>query len=840
MNALLQDLSVVLRGMARTPGFVAPIVLTLAVAIGANATVYSLIDRVALRPLPVERPSELVKVETGGLPHIGPTMSAGPSSMPYPLFASLRDRPSPQLIGFSARRSSLFAMRAGDATVEIKGEFTSGSYFRVLGLKPHIGRTFTDADDGQQDGPALAVLNHGFWLRQFGGDPSVIRRTITLNQVPLTIVGVLAPGYSGMQAGRIPEVFVPLAMSGLMTTRLPGGLTWDSPGTSLLSVMARLAPGADRARVERELDAYYQRLLVDASAALPNLGAADREYSVTHPRQLRLLPGGTVGSQATAASASLGKPLRLLLGMTVFVLLIAAGNVANLLVARGAARSHEVAIRFALGAGRWSLLRQRLVECLLLVAASGAAALTLSLWTGDLMPTLLGLDGQLAGINTGPDARVASFILAVSLATGLLVWLASAFLVTRRATVARLLAERRADGSSRAALGLRRGLVVVQVSLSLALVCSALFLGRSLLNILMVDPGFETKNLVAFTVNPGNAGYDGPRTSRYVDQLLDGVRSLPGVTRAARTSTVPLAGDSSQTWLSGPRQAAGHTLPSPVSVANVGLDYFATLGLPVVAGRPFDARDVKGAPHVAMVNETLALALMGTSDPIGQMVGFEGQPRAIQIVGVVRDSRTRSVKTQIEPMLFLSAVQEGGVSRASILVRTADGGTLSRAAAAAVVNRLDSSVPMTEFATFDQIVSQTLFRERMLAGLSLVFAGLSALLAAIGLFGLTSFGVVRRTREIGIRLALGAPRASIERIILREALTPVVLGGAVGLAVFLAVGHYLRSLLFDLSPNDPVTIALSIAVLVGVAATGGLWPARRASRLDPAATLHWE
>jgi predicted permease len=840
MHALLQDLRFALRGLARTPGFAVPVVLTLGLAIGANATVYSLIDRVALRPLPVERPSELVTVNGADLPYIGPSLTGGRASMPYPLFASLRDHPSRLLAGMAAHHLSLFALQAGDGALELRGEFTSGTYFRVLGLKPLLGRTFTAQDDGQQDGPAIAVLNHGFWLRQFGGDPSVIHRTITLNKVPLTIVGVLAPGYSGMRVGMTPEVFVPLAMSGLLSPKLPGGLRWDSPGFSVLSVIARLAPGADRARAEREIDTHYQQLVADALAALPRMSPQDRQYYATHQSRLELLPGGTVGSQSTFTSRNLEKPLRLLLGMTVFVLLIAAGNVANLLVARGAARSHEVAIRFALGAGRWPLLRQRLVESLLLVIASGATALILALWTGDLVPTLLGLDTELAGINTEPDARVVVFTLAVSLASGFLVWLASAFLVTRRATVARLLAVRRSHGTAHSGLGLRRGLVVVQVALSLALVCSSLFLGRSLLNLLTIDPGFETRNLVAFTVNPGDAGYDRPRASRYVNQLLDGVRSLPGVTHASRTSTVPLAGASSQTWLFGARQADGQAKAPLVSVADVGPDYFATLGLPIVAGRPFDARDVKGAPLVAMVNETLARTLVGAGDPIGQMVGFEGQPRAIQIVGVVRDSRNRSIKAQVEPMLFTPAAQADGGGRAGIMVRTAGGGTLSRATVMSVVNRLDPSVTMTDFATLGEIVSRTLFRERMLAGLSLAFAGLSALLAAMGLFGLTSFSVVRRTREIGIRLALGAPRVSIERMILRQAIVLVVLGGTAGLAVFLAAGRYLRSLLFDLSPSDPATIALSVVALMGVAAVAGLLPARRAARLDPAVTLRCE
>jgi hypothetical protein len=491
-------------------------------------------------------------------------------------------------------------------------------------------------------------------MRQYGGDRSIVGRTIRLNDVPFTVVGVLAPGYSGMMVGLRPDVFVPVAVGDLLMpsrrARSPS-LGWDSATFSGYFAIARLAPGVTREAAESELRVCYQRLW-DEVVRTTGVKLTPKDLEVY--RTLRppgVISAGTVGSAQAGPQRSLEVPLRLLFAMTAFVLLVAAGNVANLLAASGARRGHEMAVSLALGARRWDLLRPRLIEALALAIVSGAAALLLAEWTGNLVPSLLGLGEDLAGIDTRPDARVVVFTAAVSLLTGLLIWLASALLVTRRAALPSLVAGRADATGRRPGATVRRGLVVVQVALSLALVCTAVLFGRSLANVLSVDPGFDADHVVGFTVNPRAVGYDGDRLESYADALL---------------------------------------------------------------------------------------------------------------------------------------------------------------------------------------------RERMLAGLSQVFAALAGLLAGMGLAGLTSVNVTRRTREIGIRLALGASRGSVQRLVLREVAVLIGGGTAAGLVLFLSANRVLRSMLFEISPDDPITIVLAIAALATIGVLAGSLPARRAARVDPAVTLRCE
>ncbi len=551
-----------------------------------------------------------------------------------------------------------------------------------------------------------------------------------------------------------------------------------------------------------------------------------------------MIPAGTVGSAQAGPQRNLEMPLRLLFAMTAFVLLVAAGNVANLLAAAGARRGHEMAVSLALGARRWDLLRPRLIEALALAVLSGAAALLLAAWTGDLVPSLLGMGEDLAGVTTRPDARVVVFTAGMSLLVGLLIWLASALLVTRRAALPSLVAGRADATGRRPGAMLRRGLVIVQVSLSLALVCTAVLFGRSLANVLSVDPGFDAEHVVGFTVNPRAVGYDGDRLERYVQALVDRVRALPGVSRVAVSSVMPLSGPQSSTEVAGPRQQAGQAATQYADVVVVSPDFFATIGVSLLAGRGFDEADDKRAPRVVIVNETAARLLVGGTEVVGQRIGYEGVPASLQIVGVVRDGRNR-LKAPASPTLFLPRAQTSGAA-VTVLLRVEHAETVSAAAVTDVVRRLDPGVALSAFGGLGALARNALLRERMLAGLSLVFASLAALLAAMGLAGLTSVNVTRRTREIGIRLALGASRGSVERLVLREVVLLVFAGSAAGLVLFLPANRVLRSMLFEISPDDPVTIALAVTALAAIGALAGLLPARRAAGVDPAVTLRCE
>lgn len=457
-------------------------------------------------------------------------------------------------------------LRLGRATLALDGGavdvvagFVNDGLFRVYSLHAVAGRTITATEAERVDTTPVAVLNHAFWMQQFGGDLSILNRTIRLNQIPVTVVGVLGPpGFSA--SPRVPQVFLPLATCDQFGP--PGRrvtIPWNSPGMGVHMVVASLRAGIDRTQAERALRARYQVLLEDAVAQGARLTDAVRQMYATEPPTL--VPAGTAASAGSTVRRTLDPPLRLLLGMTILVLLVAAGNVANLLLARGAARQHEMAVSYALGAQRWHLLRPLLVESLLLGLGAAAAGLLLAVWVGHILPTLLGLDSDLAGISTAPDRRVVVFTLSISMGAALLIWLASAFAVTRRFRASLAPAMPRAEGG-KPALVLRRSLVIVQVALSIALLCTAALFARSLVHVLSVDPGFDTGNLMAFSVNPDGAGYEGERRQAFIDRLVEEVVSVPGVTHAASTSMLPLTGGLSGTHIEGPRQAAGHTTPA--------------------------------------------------------------------------------------------------------------------------------------------------------------------------------------------------------------------------------------------------------------------------------------
>ena len=838
-----RDLRVGLRGLRRMPAVALLIVLTLGLAIGVNATVFSLVDRVAMRPLPVEKPDELVLVSAPPLPRppTGQGMMIGAKSgrtlgMDYPLVRALRDGLADVFSAVAVRRGWRFTLSA-DTAIEVRGELVNAGYFAVFGLRTIVGRAFTAAETEERDGPPVVVLNHGFWMRQFGGDQGIVGRTIRVNNIPVTVIGVLAPGYSGTSVGAVPELFVPLSMGDQIVSGPMRQLAWDSPNLSIYAMVARLRPGASRERAEAAARLLYERLFDQALASGAQVG--DKAYSIfikTHPVSVE--PAGTIGSEESGLTRYLDLPLKLLMAMTAFVLVVAAGNVANLLLARGIVRSHETAVCLALGARRWDLLRPRLVECSALAVAAGATGVVFAYWAGSLVPSLLGLGRDLAGVDTRPDARVVMFTAVVSMATGLLVWLASALFLTWRPTHDMLTAGRPLAEGARSALGLRRSLVILQVALSIAIFCTSALLSRSLFNVLSVDPGFDTHGLVAFSVNPATVGYEGDRLAAYERTLLERVRAVPGVSRAAATSTLPLSGHGGGTFVHTGEQPLG----TRIMVDEITVDdaFLATLGLPVLSGRGFDDRDVKGAPEVCMVNEAGARALVGRREAVGQMVGSEGLPATWQVVGVIGDSRNQSLKASPVPTLFRPRAQARYGAPIGVLIRTAVPGAVTAEVAGTLVKQLDASVAMTGFGSVTESARAALLRERMLAGLSLVFAGLSAVLAAMGLFGLASFNVARRTREIGVRLALGATRAAVQREVFAEVGTLSAVGTAIGLMVFAAASRVLRSQLFDLSPTDPPTMAAATLALAVVACAAGLLPARRASRVDPAITLRCE
>jgi predicted permease len=843
VDGALGDLRHTARSLLRSPGFTAIVVATIALAIGGNAAVFLLLDQVVLRPLPVAQPSELVLVSVPALPREIARRIGGASRRPdgqavsqasYPLYQTLRRR-VPLFQEILAHRGMRPTLLVGATPMQVSAELVTGNYFDVLGIKAAIGRTLRPDDDHTPAGNAVAVLSYGFWQRQFGGDPSVLSQTIRVNNCQLAIVGVTAPGFSGTAAGGNPEFFVPLTMINQVAPMRGYDLLSDA--ASNLSLIARLAPGVSREQAEKYLRGVYEALFDEAS------GQITKPFDVARYKALRaktipvsLFPGGYASGEQSAGIRELTRTLELLMAMVALVLLIAAGNVTNLLVARGAARARDMAIRLAIGAGRWRLLRERLVESLVLALVAGIAGLFVTVWLVRLLPLVLPFGDRAAGLELTPDRRVVVFTFLVAVATGLYLWLTSALQVTRRSSLPLLYAGATRQAGVAKPLRLRRGLVIVQVALSLGLLCASALLARSLYNLVTVDPGFKVEGLSTFSVQLPEAGDTAERTTPFLRQLLENVRGLPGVQAASITNQLPFTGGSGSSWASTP----GGEKRILTEGFHVGPDYFRTIGMPLVAGRDFSGQDVSGAEKVAVVNEALASALFGGSNAIGQLVSFEeGMPADTRIVGIAKDAKD-GPRAEARPTIYLPCFQRSVLATMNIIARMTGGETLSAGSVRSLLKRVDPSVASSEPRAIADIIAESLLRDRMLATLSVFFAVLAIVLTGIGLFGLTSFAVARRSHEIGIRLALGAARRSIVWLVVREIAVLTLVGGALGLAAYFAASRAVGAFLFGLSATDPPTVAAAAIVLAAIALSAGFIPAWRAVHLDPALTLRDE
>jgi len=845
LEDFFQDVRYVCRILLKSPGFTVVIVATLGLALGANAAIFALLDKVVFRPLPVENPSELVILSVplvptgaksaivGGIGRgIGGQMIYGVS---FPLYTAFRDRLD-VFSGVLAQRGARAAMLAGAEAIQTNGVLVTGNYFEVLRVKAALGRTLTPDDDRVPGGHPVVVLAHGFWQRQFGGDPAILNRTIRLNNFPFTVVGVSAAGFTGTTSGSSPDFFVPLAMADEISPMR--GFKYYSPEYSVLTLMARLAPGVSLKQAESAAETLYQQLRAEASARVGHLTEKDRGFLAT--QHVVLLPGGYAASQQSAFSRNLTIPLALSMAMVILVLVVAAGNVTNLFLARGAARARETAIRFALGATRWRLLRERLVESLLLTLAAGCVGLLFATWAAGLVPVVLSLESLPTEITATPDRRAAVFILAMSLATGLCMWAASALRVTRQSALPALVESGALLTGQPRSSPWRRGLLVIQVALSLVLLCSSVLLSRSLINLMAVDPGFPVDNLVSFSVDPSEAGYDGTRANAYFAQVLSQLAEVPGVRAVSMTNHLPLSGGSGGTWVISDLTEQDSAEGLLVDEAVVGPGYFSTLGLPLVAGRDFTSQDIAGASKVAVLNESLARALFGARDPLGHLVGYQYMQPDMQVVGIVKDIKTRTLRSPVTPSLFLPRLQQSGAYSTTVVLRAAGKNLVTHETVRAVLKRINPAIPVVEFGSVAEQIARTLYRDRMLALLSLCFAGFAGLLCAVGIFGLISFSVTRRAKEIGVRMVLGASRGSVYWLVMREVAVLTLIGCAVGLGAFLASSRVLRTFLFELTPTDLPSLGLATLALGCAAFAAGLLPAYRAAHLALADTLRHE
>ena len=832
----MADLKLALRTLSRAPFVMAVAVLSLALGIGANAAIYSIFDQMLLRPLPVHEPETLVNLTSPG-PKSGAVAcsQAGPCEQVFsnPMFRDL-EREQTEFTGIAAHALFGANLAVGQTTVNGGGMLVSGSYFPVLGLRPALGRLLTPEDDRTPGAHPVAVLSHRFWENQLGHDPDVLNSTILVNGHPMTVVGVAPAGFDGTTLGGLPEIYVPIMMRGEV---IPNWTALDNRRAYWAYLFGRLKPGTTEERATAELNAIYARILEEVEVPL-NTGMSDATLAEFRAKRIALLPGDQGHS---SVRDDVRTPMRLLLGITAIVLLIACANIANLLLARGAARAQEMAIRGSLGASRRQLLRQLLTEALVLAVLGGAAALLVARATLVLVGSFVPADtGAVLSLELRPV--VVAFVAAVALGTGVLFGLYPAVHATRPGLATTMRGTGGQAAGSRSAARFRTSLVTAQIALSMALLVGATLFLRSLTNVARVDLGLDERGVVTFAVSPELNGYDGTRSHEVFRRLSEELAALPGVT-AVTAGRVPLLAGSN--W--GSNVAVEGFEQDPDTDANANFNdiapgYFRTLGIPLIAGREFTAADGADAPRVAIINEAFARKFgldprraPGTLMARGNVV----DSTAMQIVGVVADAKYSEVKDAVPPLFFTPYAQDATVGTLNYYVRTAATTPVLRAVPD-VVRRIDPQLPVEELKTLERQAAENVMVDRMISTLATAFASLATLLAAIGLYGVLAYTVAQRTREIGLRMALGAQRSLVGRMILLQVGRMLLVGGVLGLLAALALGRAAGSLLYGLGGRDPLALATAAVLLSAVAFGAGYLPARRASRVDPMEALRYE
>jgi len=843
---ILGELRYALRNLRKSPVFTAVAVGSLALGIGANTAIFSLLDQVLLRMLPVKNPQELVKLYFDHGPFRG-SQRCNADCVSYPTYRDLRDR-NPVFSGVLARWPLAMSFTssnpgsesnpgpesngASERTERVRGELVSGNYFDVLGVRPAIGRMFTQNDDVRVNGHPLVILSYGFWQSRFAGDPSVLNRSVHVNGQPMTIVGVAQREFQGVEVGKALDVFVPIAMKPLMT---PTWNEFEDRHSLWVYTIARLKPGVSREQALAAMQVLGRQIL---ESEVNQFEGVNESFRQRYVKKSMIVEDISKGQSQLRKQFS--KPLTVLMGMVGLVLLIACANVANLLLARAAARQKEIAVRLALGAGRARVIRQLLVESTTLALAGGAAGLAIAYWSGKVLLQFLPGSGGSAALSTAPDIRVLLFALALSMVTGIVFGLVPALQSTRVAISPALKDQASNVSASSGQARLRMTLVAGQVALSLVLLVGAGLFARSLYKLKDVDPGFRAGNLVIFSVDPSLNGYTQPRIREFITRLEDSLAKLPGVRAVASVEIPPLSGDDSMNTV----RVEGYD-PKPDENMNpytnwVGPGYFSAAGIPLVAGREFTRAD-SGSHKVGVINQTMAQFFFGGRSPLGMHFGFgAGKTPDVEIVGVVRDGKYADLREKVFRTVFVPWAQDQGIDSMSFFVRTVGdeislGGALRGAVAA-----LDSNLPVYGLKTMQAEIDDSIYIDRMIAALSSFFGALATLLAAIGLYGVMAYSVARRTREIGLRMALGAERGHVVWLVMREVTLLAGIGITVALPIAYGLGRAVNSQLYGVQPADFGVLAGGTVLLALVAGVAGYVPARRASRVDPLIALRYE
>jgi predicted permease len=815
--------------------FTAVAVLSLALGIGANTAIFTLVDQLLLRLLPVQDPEQLVMIWTTG-PHMGNNRGARAAS--YPMYQDFQQK-SAAFTSVFCRFSAPLSVTFQNQTERVNAELVSGNYFQSLGVKAAIGRVLTpEEDDRVYKGHPVAVLSHPYWVSRFASDPAIIGQKILVNGYPLVVVGVSAAGFTGLDPTSSPQIRVPIQMKPLLT---PG---WDDLGnrrSQWINVFARLKPGYTLQAAQASLQPLLQQTLQMESQekGFSNVSKYYRDLFLA--RQIRMVPAATGYSQLRETYS---KALIVLMCMVGLVLLIACFNVANLLVARAIARQKEIAVRLSVGASQAQLVRQLLVESLFLSLGGGFLGIVLSIWTIRGLLRMLPADGATLLLKAEPDLRILAFNLGLAILTGVLFGLAPAVQSTRFDLWNSLKDVVGAVTGSGSSVRLRKILVTAQITLSFLLLAGAGLFVKSLGNLKNANTGFkEMSNLVTFQISPHLNGYPGTRLQSMGRELLEAIRTTPGVKNAAFASVALLHGDEWDSTMS----VEGHPVKDGEDMQafmnSISPGYWQTMGTTILEGRDFDERDMTRDTTVAIVNRKFAEHFFGDKSAIGRHIGFGGAldtKLKMQIVGVVEDSLYEGPREGVRRQVFIPDSQEGFPHGIVFYVRAARDSASLFSTMRKVVGQIDATVPIYDMKTLENQLDETLSTERLIASLSMAFGFLATLLAALGLYGVTAFSVARRTKEIGLRMALGAPRGQVVWMVLREVLVLLGIGLLIGVPTAYALSRYVSSQLFNVQPADPFTALAAIAVLVAVAVGSGLIPARRASGIDPITALRYE
>ena len=833
MDRLRHDVRFALRSFARNPGFTAVVVMTLALGIGANAAIFGLLDQILFRLLPVHDPARLVVLHTPG-PFSGRMSSQSDTLVPMsqPMFENIRDH-NTVFSGVLAHWATAVHFSNGRNTETVNTDLVSGTYFPVLGLVPAAGRLLGPEDDRTPGAHPVVVLGHRFFQDRFRGDAQAIGKSVSINGHPMTIVGVAPAGFHGVEVGGASDLFIPLAMQ---TQVLP---TWEPTKgvwrTAWLTAMARLKDGVSLEEAGASVNVLYSQLLQEDIKTIKTSPRFEKTRPEFLAKKLELLSGGRGTSSLRDQARS---PLLVLMGMVGLVLLIACANVANLLLARGSSRQKELAVRLAMGAGRRRLVQQLLVESVLLALAGGALGLVVSTWVGRMLIAALPYEDAARTLTADADLRVGLFALGLSLLTGIVFGIIPALQTTRVAIASTLKNEAGAVIGGSAHFRFRSGLVVAQIALSLLLLVGAGLFTRSLQNLRSLDPGFQPDQLVTFYVNPALNGHDVPGRLDVLARVRDAFAAEPGV-RSVTLSDIPLmtnSNNSSTITIPGYEPKDDENM-NP-GFAYVGPDFTSTLGIPLLYGRAIDETDGPASPKVAVVNESFAKHFFPGQDALGRRFGMgrSGMPQ-YEIVGVVKDGKAATLREEIKRFVYVPYTQKDFVGGMTYYVRAASDADALAGRVNALVRNVDPTLPVTSLKTMQAQIRESLFVERMVAALSAAFGILATLLAALGLYGVMAFAVALRTREIGIRMALGAQRRDVMAMVLRDVAILVALGVALGLPGGYGIGRVIETQLFGLDARDPLAYGVATVTLLAAGFLAGYIPARRATRVDPMIAL---